>query len=1119
MDFRTIWKTPFSKPLDKIAVRSLCYKPDYSQLIASYSNDLFFLSPDTGDIIEQKRAHHATIYCVKCSPDGTFFASCDSDGKVVIWRSLNNEGYVSYGSSNSATALEWCPSRQLLISVAKKEYRIWKPEDTAAAPVEVQFPILSIAFSPAGDTFVLSFDNGLLHVVSVENQEVLQTFNYSSIVTTMKFSTIDKKDYLVTSDLDCRVSMYRISDKTLVGKNSIPFEALCCSSVGDSTFFFAFAGISGKVSLLTSSLSYLGDFQSGSDWIWDIAVDKRGRVAIATKEGYVELRSIDFGIAFASAGDVVAYRNSVNSMVIKNIINGNTKDMSFNKIIASTTMSSNFILVQFKDSVITYKYSIDNEHEGQLIVEKINEIPGNFEKSLFAITRIHIISAEGNQLAFYDLTGCRLPGFSFSAPITSLRTTSAYNDGVIIGCADCRVYFVMMEMKEPVLLARHSSPVADAIRSGLIVTVRGKNGECGIYDSFERKTISMLENVHSMAYSDRVEGLLATSNGTEVTIHFRDCKPITQFIEGDILAFVRNKVILTNEGALETIDAPLPIKELIEREDWDAIKRLCDLGPSEDQLTLIAKEAIKAKKFDVAKLISPDISKSMSFFVNEVLPTTPRENINDTIAIFLGDENYSKKKKASRQSDAEPDSPASQNPAKYRAIELEKAGAQEEALNAYAECGEWDDVFRLAEEKHLERAIVDYSFPEEHTEKAAKVLLKAGLGEGAIRLLTRSQNHENLAKARVYLGQWVEAISLSRLYASVYNIVYPRFGELLFESGRFFESLVCFFIPEKHDDRSAALTKMVECASISKAFDQLSFLFLMHAFNDSDSYWRVFQRSTAYLTAQRLRNMTLLPMSLEDSKLIFLMSYYLLACIAEFPLLGVNVLDVLVQLLVSSSALGMKKWLTYALKEISAFKLDEKTKQISQRAARASREAQEDQQITFPCPRCKKDIFSSAKMPILCCGNCGMRLAFSAHSCRPLPLVAFTFTPTPKETREAEELISIEPGIAVNSEIPADNVSERFLTEQPAEAFVVQSLKKKAGVKPQLWYNQELACIHVCSTCGVMLDDEDFEQTTMSNEYCPVCRTALIEGAKSEDIHNEILEMLRPFEDESPVSF
>ena len=135
-----------------------------------------------------------------------------------------------------------------------------------------------------------------------------------------------------------------------------------------------------------------------------------------------------------------------------------------------------------------------------------------------------------------------------------------------------------------------------------------------------------------------------------MTIYYKDCQPLTQFIEGDILGFIRNKVILSNDGAVETADAVLPFEELVEKKDWNSIKRLCDIGPNREQLEFLATASIRDKKFDVARLVSPEVSKTLSFFVNEVLVNTPKSNVSNAIAQFLGDNipNYALDKSSSQ---------------------------------------------------------------------------------------------------------------------------------------------------------------------------------------------------------------------------------------------------------------------------------------------------------------------------------------------------------------------------------------------------------------------------------------------------------------------------------------
>lgn len=1170
MEFLSIWKTQLVKVQFHTPVYSLCFKPDQSQLIAACSNDLFFISPSTGKVIEKKRSHQAPVYCVRCSYDGQFFASSSSDGTVVIWRSYNNDGFVTYGSQSTTKSLVWCPTKQLLLSCSTNEYYKWQQDNVRATRIQVKTPIESITFSPNGEVFIISYSDGTLNVVSTENEtQVLQTMKYSSIVTSVSFVTLKGIDYIVTADLDCRVSMYRSSDKLLVGKNALPFEALCSATIGDADCFFAFAGVSGKVSLLTSGLSYLGDFDTESKWIWDIAVDKQGRLALATREGYVELRSIDFGIAFASSNDVIAYRTSINAMSVRNIVTGQQTDFVFFKIIVSLAMCSNLLLVQFKDSIIIYKYgeaieepqqnigmadthnaqnatsegilslsqlsvstattlgvttdsilatnkedeesntkekaqTNEKEESKKLPLVKLYEFPGSFENTLFAITEIHIYSATENNLVIQDLSSHVICQFTFQSPITSIYQTSSSQGGAIIGCIDGTVYFVSSDQTEPVYICERPSSIISAVRQGLILSVIDKTKNCVVMDSFTKEVVSNYEGKTSFAFSDRVDGLYAVSDGLTVSIVFKDCSPKEMFVEGTILAFVRNMIVLSNEGAIEIIEAILPFDELIERNDFDLISELITVGPTANQWRFITAEALKKGNLDIARLFAPNSNDTdLSFFVNEVCPFLDEGKWPIEVGKFLGEVKHIKI--------SDNDTAAS------RATELEEAGVSEEALQLYANAGEWDNVLRLAKVKHLERCIVDVQFPHEYSERAARVLLDAGLGDGAIRILTKTNNVSSLAKAHVYLGQWPEAISMSRLYSNVYNIIYPKFGQLLFETGRWFEALVCFFIPQDREQREKTFNTIMNCVSDSCDLDKIAFVELLLGFNDPDTYWSHMTKLCCYLAAHKLKGYQMMPLSLDDAIDVFYLCYFVMACVRTFPVRGINVPDILLQLLIVSSLLGHKRWLAYSLKEIGCYDIDDSAKHIAQRSVMSNKERVENKSVSVPCPRCGKDIYSASRVPLLVCGFCGMKLAFSSINCKPLPIIPFTY----KGEKDPFELIQKQPkASAVDNEIPKDVVTDEYLEDTAEEYIVTQKLKEKAGVPSQFWFNGNEEIIRSCKCCGALFSQIDYEGV-IENDFCSICYTKQIDNAfeLNLDTQSDILEMLRTFEEESPVPF
>ena len=106
-------------------------------------------------------------------------------------------------------------------------------------------------------------------------------------------------------------------------------------------------------------------------------------------------------------------------------------------------------------------------------------------------------------------------------------------------------------------------------------------------------------------------------------------------------------------------------------------------------------------------------------------------------------------------------------------------------------------------------------------------------------------------------------------------------------------------------------------------------------------------------------------------------------------------------------------------------------------------------------------------------------------------------------------------------EMPKDVVGEEYMKQTAEEYFVVQKLKEKAGVPSQFWFNGNGESVRVCKTCGAMFSEPDYENTTMELDYCPICYTRRIDNAQElqNEVSSDILEMLRTFETESPVTF
>lgn len=1074
-----LWETSLVKYAGKTSVSSICYKPDFSQIIAGCANDIFFLDPATGEIEDRKRPHQAPIYCIRCSFDGHFFASSSSDGVVVIWRCSNNDGFIQFGAKDATRSLSWSPIQPLLCACSYKDYHVWQPNDIRAAQYKAAYPIQSSAFSPSGNAFLLSFDNGIVHIIDPSNQNLLQTFSFSIITTSVSFVMINDIEVIVATDLEKKVSLFRASDKALIGKNSLTFDALSSALVGDKEKFFLFAGITGKLCLMTSNLSYLGELETNSDWIWDMDVSKTGQIILARRDGCVEMRTIEFKQASASFGNYGAYRTSINTMTIHNLITNEKISLEFNKIINSLGMNEDNVLVHFDDSVHIYKVN----------GEKIRELPGKFSHSLLVISDQRIIAAQKKNLVFFGLNGELEARFVFGSNITCLSAAQAFNGGIVTGLEDGSIYFVV---KDLLLLYKHDCSVILIRKQNNNVAFIDKNYKLIVFNAFSNTKLLELASVYSFTFNDQIDDLFVASNEEKITIYYKDIEPQTKFIEGTILTMVADKIYISNKGALEVVQCTLPYTQLIENNMWDDIEKLHSNGFTYPNKKL-ALEAIKHNDLDLAREASDINDKNLSFFLD----------------CFLQDSTIGEDELVEILGMTTPDNiKGESNPE-----QLEADGISEKALVGYAEKGDWSSVFRLSVSNNLERKIADWKFPKEHSLEASRILLKAGFIDSAIRVLASAKDYKSLACVHISLGQWSEAISLVKLYGNLAQLVYPKFAQFLYESSYKFESAVCLFIVQDGDVREKTIKQFISCAATAKNYEDLSFFHFMYSMNNPEKYWRSMMVSQAYLMAQRINETIMMPINVDNAEELFYLSYFVAAVHRLTPMIGLDFKTILLQLLYASSVLGFKRWVAYSLRELLSYNVEKPLKQAAQLHAITVKESQHQSEIEkIKCPKCSKNIFMSSRVPLIVCGYCGTQLMFSAYSGRLLPLVH-----VPYSKDDAKELIEEQP---MTEEVNPNSTSE-FLKQTPPDRFIVQSIKEEAQVSYQIWYNSQQINVHVCRACGTVLDELDFENSALNLDHCPICYTTQItEDSQLNDYNNsDILNMFRSVEESSPFYY
>lgn len=948
------------------------------------------------------------------------------------------------------------------------------------------------AFSTDGLKYALSFSDGTVKIYQLDKQEEISSFSFSSPLTIIKFMQICNEEFLITVDIDRYVSIYRISDKSLTRKNELPFEALQMAELNiNGSKFYLFAGISNKISIYTKNLMFLDNIQLNEKWIWDIQIDKKKNLFICGRSGNIEMRSFLIPSYSSSNSNFIIFIENLNRFRLKNIINKQESfSLEFPMIINSLSISSHHLLVMFKTNLYVYLFNFQDKIEtNNDLYRKMFEIQGNFDGAKSDISDRNIFVGIGKILYVYSMNGILRKSIIFHSKINSIVKTEAIKDGCIIGCENGFIFFFIVDQSEPILLFKHKKAIKFAKKVNLTIALIDSDKELFVINSFTNEILVHEKNVKSFAFSDRVDNLFAynDSNGNIYT-YFLHHKSRPFYIEGNIISFFGNKVILLNGNSIEYWTPELPFEEIIgglkkDQNDINQFYELVSINPNFDQWKLIYNIACELNISDIVLLAAQHIGKH-----------------------FL------------------PIQSSQKNILKKKPYEYEELGAIDAAIRGYADENKWEDVYRLISLHGLERFFLELSIPEKELDNAAKYLLKSGYYEEAIKLLKKSKNVFSLAEVYVFTERWLDAITLSLSSPSIQHLIFPKFAEQLFEHQNYFESIVFFFAPTitfSTEDRALLFKKLYNNSISTKdAFFRKSFICLLQGFNDPYNYWLLHIKSVAFYASNRLSKFLLLPMNEDDATTVFYLSYFVIASFHRFQMQGIHYIDILIQHLLSSAILGLNNMAEYALKEISSLSVTEPVRQIVEHAKTLLKNGRSkaSQKVHFKCKRCKKDIYESLDGPQLICGFCGSNIAFSVHTCMPIPITEIRLTKSGNfESNRVSEKLNEEVN---DGEFDAagfankEEVSDDELAKIPRQFCIVQKLKETAKVVKRLWLNDEIENVHCCGNCGAFYSETDYEDTVIGCHHCVICHSPLVDAEPS-----PLLDLIRPLEEDSPVSF
>jgi intraflagellar transport protein 122 len=105
-------------------VWAVSYRPDGDQVLVAVGDRVFIYDAHTGEVVDQKRAHKDTIYCLAYSRDGQQWASGGADNLVVVWTAAG-QGRLKYSHQSKVQALAFNPVLQSLASCTENDFGLW----------------------------------------------------------------------------------------------------------------------------------------------------------------------------------------------------------------------------------------------------------------------------------------------------------------------------------------------------------------------------------------------------------------------------------------------------------------------------------------------------------------------------------------------------------------------------------------------------------------------------------------------------------------------------------------------------------------------------------------------------------------------------------------------------------------------------------------------------------------------------------------------------------------------------------------------------------------------------------------------------------------------------------
>ncbi|OHS99090.1 hypothetical protein TRFO_34585 [Tritrichomonas foetus] len=1185
MQVQELWKQVHIYHDQKLPVYAVAIKSDQKQLLAADGARLNIYDIKDGTLITNPRKHRSTIYAIAVSQHDPYFATAGTDDVVIIWNSEQNKGIVKFSINGSASFLAFSPVAPNLLACAGTEISVWHPKIKQVVPVTLPAKVLCASWAPDGKTFAVGMINGTVSVRNSENAQEIYTYHLQVPVFCMAWSN----DLLIVGDWDNKLTIHKPRESQLLFTQNIPAQPINILNFQSNILV---ADISGKVTLYNDDGQLLSEVADVGEWIWSSSVSQDGYLALGLDDGTVHLYSLGLRPVYSLYHSAFAMRTELTKVRLRVLETDLIEDVEFIKPVQGVAVTDTQIAIRFADEVSAYAF--DNIG-GRLELTKVGRFDTNFNCNKYFIFTSAFLFVFEKSIKIYSQSGAFVREFNFSAVVNdaAICSTVASMEGIVAGLEDGQIVQIFVNHRFPHVLVKHDKPIklinVSMMRSK--ISVVDSERRCCVYDAISGALLYIEEGVDVCAWNDLCDDLIAFSDGEKVSVKPFDLQRITTTFKGQLIRFSGLTVYAINGTQLSEIDVSLStaVKTLSRAGDFARAYELAAFGSTENNWNELSDAALRVREMNIAvkaaaharniKLLH--FIENMSHLVNDSKFTQDHLNAEvdawtnnfDAAArtwMRLGDNERAvqmyfdlqqfDKLKQFLQGDR------MRKFAIQQAESFQAMGDLDLAAELYIVGGEALKAVTLLNEAHkiTELAEVSKKIEPSQTQAlqyAADALMNNDMIKEATDLLAQLDDVSSLAKVRVYMKDWNEALSLAKMHPALLPEVFLPFARHLFEDDQYFESLVSFFIAGRVDEALKSLNVLLSNAIKMHRYEDVSFFLYgrtlgLASINEDPEEASLIVDSglhlaRAYGAFGRLKEDTTSPFTVRERGVSFYLSRYVVAYLnsvrrGEYKsrylhslnddlICGISFPEALFSLLNESDSVGEYRLMKWCAEQLSLFVVPPAVQEaVDYAILRTS--GLNDEEEGECCERCGSRLFASGDGPLLWCSECKCPIVFSSYSFKVLPLVPIKIDGIEEE--QAKELLKTDPPIDGQVVDIADiidpsksvNGEERpvlngdSLRRVDPSTVIMCEWKKTAKVPPSYILNPTLESIHRCRGCNSIFNDVDFELTFLENGSCPLCKTPLDHEAEGEfadtmDSYSDLLKQLRDFASAVPIDF